>query len=402
MGLPNHLLMDQYAERIAQLIVRQMENSLTAEEAVALQDWVNQSDERETLLRRLNEPEYIEEELNKFYKYEQDAGWEKIQSEIEHSRKQIPVKISKRIYALSAAIVTGFMAGALIWSLYFVSGKHRQSNNSENVVSDVQAPDVARALITLQDGRRIALDSVQPGLMALQAQTNVQKSEDGTIVYQPGESSDIGLSYNTLTNPRGSRMVKLTLSDGTKVWMNADSEIHYPVSFSKLHREVEVQGEVYFEVSPDQRRPFFVTTGQTSIEVKGTHFNVHAYKDEKEVQVTLLEGAVVVSNKGEMMGLVPNQQAVIADKIKLNKEPDIDAIMAWKEGLFNFKGSSIEAIMLELGRWYDVDFHLKDNIKESFYGDISRDNPLSKVLDMLQMTGSIHFKIEGNTIEITK
>lgn len=394
--------MNQSVQRISELITRQLEGTLSQSEKAELEEWIGQSAEKKILLDHLNDSQYVKEELEKFYAYQPDKGWEKIHSAL----TVIPERrnfLFKKSYRLAAAIVIGLLVGSAVWMLYFSSREEEQVEQKPHLIAtDIAAPSAPKAMIVLQDGSRIALDSLKPGVLTAAANTNIQKKTDGSVVYQSSTQIDTIPFFNTLINPRGSRTVQLTLSDGTRVWLNVDSEIKYPVSFSGQKRKVEVRGEVYFEVTADKQHPFEVTTGSTTVEVTGTHFNVNAYRDEELMRITLLEGAVQVSGKDQKVNLRPGEQAQIGSIIQLKKQVDTEAVMAWKKGLFSFQGTDIHTIMRQLSRWYDVDVHFEDTIHESFYGDISRDNPVSKVLDMLETTGSIHFKTKDKTIEVTK
>lgn len=394
--------MNLSVERISELIVRQLEGRLSELEKAELQQWVGESAEKKTLLNNINDSQYVREELQKFYGYQPDEGWQKIQSFLAIAPEQKRLSRIKKSYWLAAATVAGLAIGSALWLMYFPSGEKHPAQASSASYTDIAAPSASKAMIILQDGSRVVLDSLNPGTLAATKYTNIQKTTDGSIVYQPDAESDTALFFNTLINPRGSRTVQLTLRDGTRVWLNVDSEIKYPVSFTGQKRKVEVYGEAYFEVAPDKQHPFEVTTGSTTVQVTGTHFNVNAYKDEALVNITLLEGAVQVNGKDQKVNLHPGEQAQVGKSIQLKKQVNTEAVMAWKNGLFSFQGTDIHTIMRQLSRWYDIDVEFTDTIRENFYGDISRDNPLSTALDMLESTGSIHFKTKGKTIKITK
>lgn len=261
----------------------------------------------------------------------------------------------------------------------------------------------AKATLTLADGTVIQLDTMQAGNIVLQGNTAVYKNEDGEIVYQPGQN-ETGELYNTLTIPRGSELLSVVLSDGSKVWMNVESTLRFPVAFSGKERKVQVTGEAYFEVSKDASRRFRVETEGATTEVLGTHFNVNTYEKPQEVLVTLLEGVVKVSNtSGYQQLLKPGQQADVtpAGNILLDKMPDLEAVMAWKHGLFKLDNSDIHTVMAQLVRWYDVDIRFEKDLKEvRFSGTISRNTDLAKVLEMLSMTKEVRFRQEGKTIVV--
>lgn len=284
-------------------------------------------------------------------------------------------------------------------------------------------PGGNKAILTLSNGTRITLDSTASGQIAQQGNVSVQKSGTGQLAYQVLESKATAVLYNTLQTPR-SGVYRLTLPDGSRVWLNAESSIKYPVYFAGRDREVEVSGEAYFEVAKDAAKPFKVAVhGKAVVDVLGTDFNINAYNDETAIKTTLLEGSVKVSigEKANLPGvnggndrdrgqqaviLKPGQQAQlmvampssVVGRMKVVKDADIDQVIAWKNGFFNFNQVDLQAVMRQLARWYDVDVvYERDIPKIRFVGEMQRDLNLSDVLDVLKRT-DVHFRIEGRKI----
>jgi ferric-dicitrate binding protein FerR (iron transport regulator) len=215
-----------------------------------------------------------------------------------------------------------------------------------------------------------------------------------------GEAASV-VQYNTLTVPRGSKIVELTLTDGTKVVMNAASAITFPTVFAGNERKVAITGEAYFEVAHDKSKPFIVSKGDAQVEVLGTHFNVNAYDDEEAINVTLLEGSVRVTtlSKKQNVILKPGQMARITSKLELLPDVNINEVMAWKEGKFRFgEFASIETVMRQLSRWYDVEVQYKGKVSGHIGGTIERAANISQVLHILEMTGIVKFNIQGRKI----
>ncbi|HKO82211.1 MAG TPA: FecR domain-containing protein, partial [Chitinophagaceae bacterium] len=234
---------------------------------------------------------------------------------------------------------------------------------------------------------------------AVQENINIIKRGDGQLIYSANQSirADGSEHMNTLTVPRGSRPLQLTLTDGTKIWLNAAASIIYPVVFSGDERKVQITGEAYFEVAKDATRKFYVSANGIETEVLGTHFNINAYEDETNVKITLLEGSINVSAPGSLQHLAPGQQAKWENKgtIKVLNDVDTDEVMAWKEGVFDFNGMDMKSVMRQLARWYNVEVEYQGKIKEiHFSGIINRSNNISQVLKMLQSTGGIGFRVE--------
>ena len=266
---------------------------------------------------------------------------------------------------------------------------------SKRFKNDV-APGKHGAILTLSDGETIMLDSANNGTLAVQGVDEVIK-KDGQIIYKNGHNST-EIVYNTMTTPNG-RQYKLVLADGTSVWLNAASSITFPTAFSGKERSVTITGEVYFEVAHNAQKPFIVQKGETRIEVLGTHFNMNTYEDENSLNVTLLEGSVKVT-QGNLLSLIkPGQQAQLKkDGLKLLNNTDIDAVMAWKNGTFQFEGEDMKILMRQLSRWYDVEVEYKKEINDLFYAEISRNTNLSDALRTLELTGKVKFEINGKKI----
>jgi ferric-dicitrate binding protein FerR (iron transport regulator) len=259
-------------------------------------------------------------------------------------------------------------------------------------------------ILTLADGSTRVLDTLSNGAISLQGIEAIKK--DGSITYT-GAPSETTV-FNTITTEKG-RTYRLQLSDGTKVWLDAESSIRFPAAFNAQERIVEVSGQAYFEVaaakdSKGQKLPFSVTTDHQQVEVLGTHFNVNAYNQQNTL-TTLLEGKVKVSGTapGASLTLSPGQQAAGANgKFTLNKEADIEEVMAWKNGKFQFNGSTVAQIMEQLSRWYSIDVVYKEEIGETFVAEMDRDLPLSQLLELLEMTKQVRFEVEGRKVVVMK
>ncbi len=277
------------------------------------------------------------------------------------------------------------------------------------ITADVP-PGHSGAILTLANGKQVVLDSLNNGLLANQGNAKVIKL--GNLVsYQNEQAAPGKILYNTMTTPNG-RQYQLELSDGTKVWLDAGSSITYPTIFSSNERKVEITGEVYFEVKTlfvdgKNKMPFTVVINPSSklkrqIQVLGTHFNINAYDNENAAKITLLEGSVKVFNSNSSVTIKPGEQAVMdnqADKMSV-VNADVKEAVAWKDGFFSFKDASIEAIMRQVERWYDVEV-VYDGKKptDRYGGEVSKNVNASQMLKILEV-GGIHFKIEGKKIII--
>jgi ferric-dicitrate binding protein FerR (iron transport regulator) len=310
-------------------------------------------------------------------------------------QKETPVRNIRWWIPATAAAVLIFVVS------YFISQPGSHSNDTvksivQQPATDVKPPAANRAMIQLANGTSVYLDSTTKGQLALEDNVKLVKLDDGKIAYKGTTTETI---YNTLYNPKGSRPVDMTLSDGSRVWLNAGSSVTYPVTFTGKERKVSIDGEAYFEVTHDEQKPFIVTKGEMETRVLGTHFNIKAYDEEDEIRVTLLEGSVSVTKNAAGSILKAGQQAQVKNGIKVNSDVDLEAVMAWKNGRFIFQGTGTEETLREIARWYDVELEFRGKpMEQHFGGDISRNVEASKVFEMLENTGALHVKIEGKKI----
>lgn len=263
-------------------------------------------------------------------------------------------------------------------------------------------PGKAGAILTLANGNTIVLDSLNDGLVAAEDGSDVVLA-DGRLTYNKALEAAAGRSFNTLTTPKG-RQFQVTLPDGTKVWLNAASSIKYATVFTGNERRVEVAGEAYFEIKANARMPFIVNAGKTEVRVLGTSFNINAYPDEPVISTTLVEGSVQVKTPDQSQMLIPGEQAEVGDAATINvvKNADVQNVLAWKNGMFAFRGARIEQIMRQLSRWYNVEVRYEGPIPQhSFVGKISKSYDLSEVLGVLQAS-NVRFKMVNDTVVIRK
>lgn len=283
--------------------------------------------------------------------------------------------------------------------VFFLLKNNQSATDTTGPVAQVTAKDIQPgkdgAILTLDDGSTVVLDSMGNGLVTMQNGTKVMM-KNGQLVYDAGQSPATEVGYNTIATPKG-RQFQLVLPDGSKVWLNAASSIRYPTVFTGTQRKVEITGEAYFEVARNEALPFIVSINkETEVQVLGTHFNINSYDNEESINTTLLEGSVRVKNKGGDMILKPGQQAKVSgnEKMRLMNGVDIEKVMAWKNGVFNFEDASLQEVMRQLERWYDIDVVYEKNIpKLEFFGKMGKDLPLSAVLRGLEKS-NVHFRVE--------
>jgi ferric-dicitrate binding protein FerR (iron transport regulator) len=272
-------------------------------------------------------------------------------------------------------------------------------NNEIKKSTDV-VPGGNKAILILGDGSSVVLDAVSNGTIATEKNIQIRKLKDGQIDYSLSGKQD-AVTYNTLSIPRGGQY-SITLSDGTKVWLNSSSSLRFPTSFTTSQREVELTGEGYFEVAKNPSKPFKVHVNEMEVQVLGTHFNIMAYQDEAMTKTTLLEGSVRINKNTATALLKPGQQIKIrrGENTGSIEEANIEEAIAWKNGMFYFNGATIEVIMRQLQRWYDIDVVYEGAVSEHFNGAISKNVGIAKVFKMLELTGAVHFRIQGKKIHV--
>ncbi len=255
-----------------------------------------------------------------------------------------------------------------------------------------------KAKLILEDGSELLLDNgANQQQHANTAGININFQE-GSVTYQSVANTK-SIEYNTISIPRGGQY-QLTMSDGSKVWLNAGTTLKFPRSFAGDKRSVELSGEAYFEVAKNQEAPFIVKLNNVDVQVLGTHFNVKAYPDESSIKTTLLEGSVQLQAGNSSTLLQPGKQGVFDGGNILVNDANTAEVVAWKNGQFLFDKSDIESIMQQFERWYDINVQYESGVpKNRFVGEFSRDLSLAASLKILELSG-IHFTISGKNITV--
>lgn len=301
---------------------------------------------------------------------------------------------------LAAAVIFFISATGIFFGLKPAQPKPEIAQVKKNPFTkkDVIVAGGNKAVLTLADGSNIVLDSTHNGTLTKQGNTKVVQVNMATLAYHSDTESSQQVVYNTLATPSGGQY-QLILPDGSKVWLNAASSIHFPTVFKGNERHVTVTGEAYFEVAKNAAMPFTISVKDMEVKVLGTHFDIMAYDDESTMNTTLLEGSVKVSQGNLVRMLVPGQQSNI-DKTGSIKVTDaaVEEVMAWKNGWFQFNAHDIKTVMRQISRWYNVEVVYEGKIPAGhFTGLVSRNNDISQVLKIMQSAG-VRFKIEGRKL----
>lgn len=333
--------------------------------------------------------------------------------EPKHIKERILLRLHKNIYETKPSVIRKLnirkrIAIAASFLLIFSLAGYLWLQKPALVkIADtaVQMQDISagtnKATLTLADGSKIILDRAATGTLAQQGNTHITKLGDGTVAYKTDSYDEPRIAlqqFNVLTTPRGGQFA-LTLPDGSRVWLNAASSLKFPIAFTEKERLVELTGEAYFEVAKNAAKPFKVTVNGAEVEALGTIFNILSYSDEATQRMTLVEGKVKVSHADQSVILKPGQQASIANNGSIQSgNVNTGEVIAWKEGLFQFENTDMEAIMRQLSRWYDVDVTFGSKISGTFSATIERSEPISKVFKMLEFSGRVKFHIDKNTV----
>ncbi len=317
---------------------------------------------------------------------------------------EMPVRKRAKLFTLRRVAAAVAIIGLLFIATYLLNNRKdknaiAKTGTKEKPYKNDVPPGGNKAILTLADGSTIVLDEAQNGNLAQQGNTKVIKL-DGKLAYNATNAGTGEILYNTISTPRGGQY-QVELPDGSKVWLNAASSLHFPTAFAGKERRVEISGEAYFEIAKNKSMPFIVSVNNAEIQVLGTHFNVMAYNDEDAVKTTLLEGAIKFASDNNSSLLKPGQQVQLTKErqLKVVSNVDVDEVVAWKNGMFHFEYATLGTVTRQLARWYDVDIvNQNKNIKDLFVVEMPRSSKLSDVLRVLELTGNIKFEIEGKKI----
>jgi transmembrane sensor len=310
----------------------------------------------------------------------------------------------KKLWYLSRVAVAASLLLILSFGTYFIL-RNRSNNNFEISATNDIAPGLSKARLTLADGKQIILDQAAKGEILTQAGIIISKTEKGELIYtaKTDQGTSPSQGSNTLETFKGEQH-QLVLPDGSHIWLNASSSITFPVAFNAKERVVKITGEVYFEVAPDKKKPFIVKSKGQQVEVLGTHFNVNTYSDEPEIKTTLFEGAVRIRTASSLaITLKPGDQAILSKGVLTSGRPDLEEVIAWKNGYFMFEDEDIASIMRKVSRWYNVEVVYQGDLpQDKFTGTVDRYANISQILKKLQLTDKVHFKLEERRIIVTK
>lgn len=395
--------MDRYSEQttLLKLLQKYLSGELQVDEYARLQEWADEHPAYREVLDRISSQDRFRADLKEFHNLSINERRtiayviaKQAISEVSMETSGIKsINTFRRWLPYVAAILSFFVIGVgMYW--YLNSDQPIEILHSKAVV-DIP-PGGNRAVLTLANGRVIDLNEGQVGIMM----GDEIRYFDGTGVLGEPASPETEEQIHSLATPKGGTY-QITLSDGTKVWLNAASTLKYPSRFDGKERVVELSGEAYFSVAKDKKRPFRVVNSGQEIKVLGTEFNVSVYDDEPEAKTTLVEGSVSIVSVADRLSpqtLRPGEQATLRGTAITVQGVDVAAYTAWKDGRFYFRNTSFEEMMVQISRWYDVKVVYRREVpKETFSGNMSRNLSLMTVLELLNVS-AVSIRLEKNSL----
>lgn len=367
------------------IIWKKLHGLATPEELDSFEVWLQSSSRNKDYYKRL-QSNYANENVEISQK-DIERSWQKIYKAVQKRNEINP----KRWLQLAAAIILPI---GLALSVIYFSGKDRHTVETAHQI----VPGHSKAVLKLANGELLELDAKEE--IAITNEKGIVIGVDSMDVLTYGDNS-YETAFNTISIPRGGEY-QLVLSDGTKVWLNSESSLTYPVSFSSHMREVFLTGEAYFDVTTNKEKPFIVKTATADVKVYGTQFNVMSYDSDKVTETTLVEGSVAVLIEGQETRIKPGQQAQVNkvnNQVFIN-EVDVDIYTAWKEGIFRFEEMSLQQMADKLGRWYDVDFFFanEDVKSKRFTGAVKRETDFEFFINLIEETTKVKMEVNNKAV----
>lgn len=372
----------------ARLMAAYIQGTLSEQEERQFLDLLQRDKSLQDILNAYQDTAAVESRISTLKGRSSEEAWDRFKEKTSKRRRR---KIRPLWIGYAAAIVLLFVVTA---RYFYHQDAKVIPDHSHRYANDV-LPGESKAQLVLSDGSAIQLGGKSVRLNEHNG-THMRGTKD-ELIYQTETKSKNQLIYNTLFVPAGGTY-RLTLSDGTKVWLNAASKLIFPVDFAANERLVKLEGEAYFEVATDQEHPFAVVMNDTKITVLGTRFNARAYHGESAA--TLLSGAVKIHHGNDAYYLKPGQQATVNGQHLHVETADVEKAVSWKEGYFLFNEDKLKPILEEVARWYDLELSYKGSLPDIHIGgSISRKENLSEVLEMLKEVSGLDFKIDGRKLQ---
>ncbi|BEI58672.1 iron dicitrate transporter FecR [Butyricimonas faecihominis] len=371
---------------IETLILKYLQGKLAEEEKRQLDEWLK-DDRNKKLFSRLVNKQRILVKMERLDEYDWEKSWKVMEKKL-HERK----KFSWKYWGMVASLLGIVLLGTWVFM-------EKNEKKSPVVVMRGVEPGGVFAELVLPDGKIVELNKDSNNLF-LGESGKVLRNENGVLFLTQDSVQLQKVGYSEIRTPRGGEY-QVVLPDNSIVWLNADSKLRFPLTFSGKERRVFASGELYFQVAKDSLSPFRIEVeGLYEVEVLGTEFNVRAYSDLPSA-TTLVDGRVLIRDKGTKVVLKPGEQAVKGKHGEVVvREVDVAPYIAWKQGYFLFEDERLEDILNELARWYDVNIFFENSSvrEERFSVDMPRHESFEEVLRLIEQTRSIQIEIEGNNV----
>ncbi|WP_200978259.1 FecR family protein [Echinicola sp. 20G] len=384
----------------AKLIHKELRNQLDPQERKLLEEWLSKDVENKAFYDKITSRGFIDQQIFKLENIDSDKSFKNLESKILSRRNEA---LTRQLWVRKTASVAAVLALMLLgWSLVHFTGLLNSPGNNINTnhVVDV-APGKDKAMLVLPDGNIIDLEDMIEGHKHTHGGMQVSKKKDFVAISLDKKAILASEKHSKIIVPIGGRYT-VELQDGTKVWLNSASTLSFPSDFKQSKREIVLDGEAYFEVAHNPKSPFTVEANGTQVTVLGTHFNIKAYQNENVTKTTLLEGKVEVAYKGQKKVLVPGSQALSKEDLEVSTGSVKEAI-AWKEGYFLFQSTKLDEVLRQLERWYNIKVDTKGQIPtRHFNASIDMDTKLSRVIEVLELSGEIDFEFKNGILYVTE
>lgn len=391
------------ALRASELIVKYLRGIVTPKEQAELEKWVAETEGSSKLMQEITDAEMLQQGTAAFRREDTNEKWEQLLDKVIAKETTNSKKLSRTTWFSAAAVLVIAVACWMVVSNTQKRGPSIASTGMDNTTSkygDDALPGSFKAELVSGNGMVTHLVRDKDSTFNEGGENIYTKAN--MLVYESNNGTNAKTEWNTLRTPIGGEYA-VTLADGTKVWLNAASSLHYPKQFTGNERRVELTGEAYFEIAKNKEKPFIVAANRMDVQAVGTVFNVNSYDNADSATIaTLEEGSIKVTTKHSTVMVKPGQQVKTDLKTTAVSNADVALATAWRNGLFQFNNAPLAEVVQQLSRWYDVQVVYVGNFKQPkfFTGEIKRNVPLSKLLQMLELTGIATFKVEKNIVTI--
>ncbi len=388
--------------KLSDLIARHYLGLCSPSEEEILKKWLQENSQNKILYDQILAQKNVTNKINQYLSFNSNEVYQRIKPQPVQAQR---LYTFRRILRYVAIFIIPLLAGGILFWYY---------NNSQEQEIISMAPGYSKATLTLADGSRIILDSVQNGNIAKQLTTNIIKLGDGQLLYSDSISEKgtqhidklADFQINILSIPRGGEF-QIILPDSTRVWLNSETVLEFPTRFTGNERRINLKnGEAYFEVAKNKQMPFIININEKAeVKVFGTHFSITAYKDEPTVKTTLVEGSVQVLSliNNHSSFITPGQQASLnTDGTLSMQQVNTHLYTAWINGEFVFENASLETVLKKLGRWYDFDAAFENSEAKNYHfsGTLKRYENLSQLIELLSYTSKLEFNVKEGVLYV--